>query len=123
MVFLNSILKSELSITVTDSAVATFTFTNPGIVTGCEASTSQFRVQDCSSGYFYDVEFGATAAVIPGNVYKLTNTGPDFLPGGSDDWLTGQDRCITVISQQVVGLDISSITVVSTHADCTTCTP
>ena len=103
--------------------VATFTFTNPGIVTGCEVSTSQFRVQDCTSGYFYDVEFGATAAVIPGNVYKLTNTGPDFLPGGSDDWLTGQDRCITVISQQVVGLDISSITVVSTHADCTTCTP
>jgi hypothetical protein len=104
--------------------VASFTYSNVGgVVAGCEVSSTQFRVQDCTSGYFYDVEFGVTGAVIPGNVYKLTNTGPDFLPGGSDDWLTGQDRCITVISQQVVGLDISSITVVSTHADCTTCTP
>ena len=103
--------------------VSSFDFTNPGVVAGCEAFSSQFRVQDCTSGYFYDVEFGATAGVIPGDVYKLTNTGPDFLPGGSDDWLTGQDRCITVISQLVVGLDISSITVVSTHADCSTCTP
>jgi len=103
--------------------VASFDFTNPSPVTGCEIVSSQFRVQDCTSGYFYDVEFGATTGVIPGNVYKLTNTGPDFLPGGSDDWLTGQDRCITVISQLTVGLDISSITVVSTHLDCTTCTP
>lgn len=103
--------------------VALFDFTNPSVIAGCEVFSSQFRVQDCTSGYFYDVEFGATAGVIPGNVYKLTNTGPDFLPGGSDDWLTGQDRCITVIGQLTAGLDISSIAVVSTHADCSTCTP
>jgi len=103
--------------------VAIFDFTNPAIIAGCEVLSTQFRVADCSSGYEYDVEFGATVAVIPGNVYKLTNTGPSFLPGGSDDWLTGQDRCITVLSQLVVGLDITSITVVSTHLNCTTCTP
>ena len=102
---------------------ALFDFTNPSVIAGCEVFSTVFRVQDCTSGYFYDVEFGATAGVIPGDVYKLTNTGPDFLPGGSDDWLTGQDRCITVISQLTVGLDITSIAVVSTHADCSTCTP
>jgi hypothetical protein len=103
--------------------VALFDFTNPAIIAGCEVLSTQFRVVDCTSGYEYDVEFGATAGVIPGDVYKLTNTGPSFLPGGSDDWLTGQDRCITVLSQLVVGLDITSITVVSTHLNCTTCTP
>jgi hypothetical protein len=103
--------------------VALFDFTNPNLIAGCEISSTQFRVADCTTGYEYDVEFGVTAGVIPGNVYKLTNTGPDFLPGAPDDWLTGQDRCVTVLSQLVIGLDISSITVVSTHLDCTTCTP
>ena len=78
---------------------------------------------DCTTGYEYDVEFGATVGVIPGNVYKLTNTGASFLPGSPNDWLNGQDRCITVLNQLVVGLDITSITVVSTHLNCTTCTP
>tara|TARA_R110000765_G_scaffold44935_4_gene92908 strand:+ start:892 stop:4686 length:3795 start_codon:yes stop_codon:yes gene_type:complete len=102
---------------------AFFTFTAFSVVPGCEVPSSQFRVADCTTGYEYDVEFGATVGVIPGNIYKLTNTGASFLPGAPDDWLTGQDRCITVISSLVVGLDITSITVVSTHLNCATCTP
>ena len=78
-----------------------FDFTNPTLVAGCEVVSTQFRVADCTTGYEYD----------------------SFLPGSPNDWLNGQDRCITVLSQMVVGLDITSITVVSTHLNCTTCTP
>lgn len=99
------------------------TFSNFSVVTGCEVTTSVFAVTDCTSGYTYTVDFGVATDIFPGKVMKVTNTGPDFLPGGSDNWTTGQDRCITVTSTFSFAPDITSSTVVSTHLTCATCTP
>ncbi len=105
------------------SGTELFDFSAFTLVTGCELETPITIMQDCSSGYQYSVDLGATTGVFPGKVYKLTNAGPDFLPGGSDEWLTGQDRCLTVLKSVVGAIQISSVTVVSTHINCTTCTP
>ena len=104
-------------------AATSGTFSNFSTVAGCEVVTSVFAVTDCTSGYTYIVDFGAATDIFPGKVMKVTNTGPDFLPGGSDDWTTGQDRCITVTSNSVAAPDITASTVVSTHLTCATCTP
>tara|TARA_R110001592_G_scaffold255416_1_gene518997 strand:- start:45568 stop:49365 length:3798 start_codon:yes stop_codon:yes gene_type:complete len=101
----------------------TFDFSAFSSVTGCELLTPITILADCTTGYQYSVQMGSTTGIFPGKVYKLTNTGSSFTPGGADNWLNGSSRCLTVLKSVVGTIQISSVTVVSTHVNCTTCTP
>ena len=89
-------------------------------------TTNVYQLQDCDSGFSYDVTItGQSCGTIGlGTVIKLTSTTATVPAGGGrPEWTTATSKCLTVVANCTSNASELTATLNSTHPVCSDCTP